>query len=69
MNIKQTSLEWLRQELLKRDMDKSIKELFNQAKEMHREEIEQAYKDGWNAGDFGSDEWAEIYYKETYEHQ
>ena len=67
-NKKQTSLEWLRQELLKRDMDKSIKELFNQAKEMHREEIEQAYKDGWNAGDFGSDEWAEIYYKELYEH-
>ena len=29
-----TAVEWLRQELLKRDMDISIKDLFNQALEM-----------------------------------
>lgn len=33
-----TAVEWLRQELLKRDMDISIKDLFKQAKEMEREQ-------------------------------
>ena len=36
--MKQTAVEWLRQELLKRDMDISIKELFEQAKEMEKEQ-------------------------------
>jgi hypothetical protein len=31
-----------------------------------KEHIEETYKDGWNAGDFGSDCWEEIYYKETF---
>ena len=34
----QTAVEWLRQELLKRDMDISIKDLFDQAKEMEKEQ-------------------------------
>jgi len=33
---------------------------------MEKEQIEETYKDGWNAGDFGSDCWEEIYYKETF---
>ena len=37
-----------------------------QAKEMEAEQIEEAYKCGWDAGDFGSDCWEEIYYKQTY---
>jgi hypothetical protein len=35
-----TAVEWLRQELLKRDMDISIKDLFEQAKERERQDIE-----------------------------
>jgi hypothetical protein len=31
-----TAVEWLRQELLKRDMDISIKDLFEEAKEMEQ---------------------------------
>ncbi len=34
----QTAVEWLRQELLKRDMDISIKDLFEQAKEMEKQQ-------------------------------
>jgi hypothetical protein len=33
-----TAVEWLRQELLKRDMDVSVRELFEQAKEMEKEQ-------------------------------
>jgi len=44
--MKQTAVEWLRQELLKRDMDISIKDLFDQAKEMEKEQIIEAYCNG-----------------------
>jgi hypothetical protein len=44
-----------------------IHDLSLQAKEMEKEQIEEAYKSGWDAGDFGSDCWEEIYYNETYE--
>ena len=43
--MKQTAVEWLRKELLKRDMDISIKDLFEQAKEMERQEIIDAYNE------------------------
>lgn len=33
-----SAVEWLRQELLKRDMDISIRELFEQAKEMENQQ-------------------------------
>jgi len=33
---------------------------------MEKEQIEEAYKSGWDAGDFGSDCWEEIYYNQTY---
>lgn len=42
----ETAVEWLRKELLKRDIDTSIKELFEQAKEMERQQIINAYLDG-----------------------
>jgi len=44
--MKQTAVEWLRKELLKRDMDISIKDLFDQAKEMEKEQMESAYLAG-----------------------
>jgi hypothetical protein len=69
---KQTAVEWLYKNLKSHfehdgDLLEAVQMSYEQAKAMEKEEIEQAYKDGWNAGDFGSDEWAEIYYKETYE--
>jgi len=42
----QTAVEWLRQELLKRDMDNSIKDLFKQAKEMEKQQIIDAFDEG-----------------------
>jgi len=41
------AVEWLRQELLKRDMDISIKDLFEQAKEMEKQQLECA----WNSSE------------------
>ncbi len=40
--------------------------IIDKAKEMEKEQIEGAYKSGWDAGDFGSDCWEEIYYNETF---
>ena len=62
--MKQTAVEWLRKELLKRDMDISIKDLFEQAKEMENEQIIDAYDKGeFNQGCNGD---AEQYYNETF---
>ena len=44
-----TAVEWLRQELLKRDMDNSIKDLFEQAKEMEKEQMINARQSGIDA--------------------
>ena len=43
-NKQQTPVEWLRQELLKRDMDVSVRELFEKAKEMDKEKHEKFNK-------------------------
>jgi len=50
------------------DTETAVKlwEAFEQAKAMHKDEIEDAYKNGWDAGDFGSDCWEEIYYNKTF---
>ena len=62
--MKQTAVEWLRQELLKRDMDISIKDLFEQAKEMEKEQIEKAFDDGYAKS--GITHNAQEYYEETF---
>jgi serine protease inhibitor len=57
-NKQQTAVEWLYDQMFL--SPKSIIEYQNileQAKAMEKEQIEQSYKDGWNAEDFGSDEW------------
>lgn len=59
-----TAVEWLRQELLKRDMDISIKELFEQAKKIEKEQIINAYTDGESAQ--GYEDEAIQYYNETF---
>ena len=50
MNKQQTAVEWLRQELLKRDMDISIKDLFDQAKEMEKQQIVDSFEIGYVNG-------------------
>jgi hypothetical protein len=67
-----TAVEWLRQELLKRDMDNSIKDLFEQAKEMEKQQIVEAFFQGVDRESDGhgamylSRKDAEQYYKETF---
>ena len=71
-NKKQTAVEWLIEELQKRDMDVLIRDLYNQAKEMEKEQI----IDTWNTRakidgilTFTDNRTAEQYYKENYEHR
>jgi hypothetical protein len=61
-----TAVEWLRQELLKRDMDNSIKDLFEQAKEMEKEQIIDAHCDWARLTDNLPTRTAEQYYNETF---
>jgi hypothetical protein len=55
-----TAVEWFRKQLLKRDFDKTIAELYEQAKAMEKEQIIDAATWGFLA-DTG-----EQYYKERY---
>jgi hypothetical protein len=71
-----TSIEWLISVLAHNDIldhkkvsiNKQLYKLYlrlkDQAKEMHKQEIIDAYQDGWKAGDHGSDCWEELYYNE-----
>jgi len=72
--IKQTAVNWLEaiiENKLSQPMSANFKELFEQAKEMHKQEIINAYRDG--RSDQQSEKpsrfynrWAEQYYNETY---
>jgi hypothetical protein len=65
--MKQTAVEWLRQELLKRDMDILIKDLFEKAKEMHKQEIIDAWVNGNdNEPKEVSEDFANEYYNEIF---
>ena len=61
-----TAVEWLRQELLKRDMDNSIKDLFEQAKEMEKEQMINARQSGIDATINGKSISNIDYYNETF---
>ena len=71
--MKQTSIEWLYKEIIKKsvnDTSHNVLSILEQAKEMHKQEIIDAYRDG--RSDQQSDEGrffnrnANYYYNETY---
>jgi hypothetical protein len=63
----QTAVEWLKSEWQKKDIDISIRELFEQAKAMEKEQIIKTYNNAINKMDyFIQPESAEQYYNETY---
>jgi hypothetical protein len=73
--MKQTAVEWFLTEFQKQvwfepnsELDIWIKDLIPKAKEMEKEQISIAYKEGWNCphGE-GFPETGEQYYKQTYE--
>jgi hypothetical protein len=74
--MKQTALEWLYEEFTKTNYltEDEFYMIFNQAKEMEKEQIENAYEigfaDAWDDARYDDEPkyaTAEQYYKETYE--
>ena len=68
---KQTAIEFLIEEIECRGIiTKQLRIAFQQAKEMEKEQIEDAYKEGRSSGQanwgFGNDTTSEEYFKETY---
>ena len=65
-NNKQTSLDWFLDELLQCGYTKKLPIIeFQQAKAMHKKEIEDAYLEGFNAA-AGGFHFEDDYYNETY---
>ena len=66
MEKKQTAVEWFYQRILAKD----IKEVFEQAKAMHKEEVIEAYREGRTDQQSASDSFynrnAEQYYNEQF---
>ena len=66
MEKKQTAVEWFYQRILAKD----IKEVFEQAKAMHKEEIKESYREGRTDQQSSSDSFynrnAESYFNETF---
>jgi hypothetical protein len=60
--MKQTAVEWLYQRILAKD----IKAVFEQAKEMHKQEIINAYWSAYKEGQYSGDKTADEYYNETF---
>ena len=63
-NKKQSSVEWLENQLKERYSLMNSEPLFEQAKAMHKEEIESAYIEGHSI--YGENTNAEQYYNETF---
>ena len=62
MKSKQTSVDWLEQILYNKE-DFKLSEIIEQAKEMHKQEIKDAWEDGH---DYFSARNAEQYYNDTF---
>jgi len=60
--MKQTAVEWLYQRILAKD----IKAVFEQAKEMEKEQIIKAYWSSYKEGQYSGDKTADEYYNETF---
>jgi len=66
-NMKQTAVEWLIKELFtKHSLNQQIIDTFEHAKEIEKQQIENAYKDGVTCLPFDDKDVGEQYYNETY---
>ena len=61
--MKQTAVEWLFEKIIDSNHDDDLYEILEQAKEMEKEQIMQAFANGKINGDKN---WAHRYYKETF---
>jgi hypothetical protein len=70
--MKQSSIEWIYNNLKSHfehdgDLLEAVKMSFEQAKAMHKDEIENAVKQGWDYNEEGLVQWmGEKYYNETF---
>jgi hypothetical protein len=70
--MKQSSIEWIYNNLKSHfehdgDLLEAVKMSFEQAKAMHKDEIENAVKQGWDYNEEGLVQWmGEQYYNETF---
>lgn len=62
--MKQTAVDWLENELKKIPFVK-VNDVFKKAKQMEKEQIDMAYKEGAFCNEYKG--YTEQYYKETYE--
>ena len=72
MEKKQSSIEWLENQLKERYSLMNSEPLFEQAKAMHKEEIIEAYTECWmndGGNGFHKVKEAESYYNETYNNE
>jgi hypothetical protein len=70
--MKQTSVEWLIEKWLKYDLNlgkSGFSLLLKQAKEMEKEQIENAWVSGYNYGRIGWKATPNEYYEETFKHE
>jgi hypothetical protein len=65
MIMKQTAVEWLEKEIFKYMQGSNIIDLFNQSKEMEKQQIENAYKHELD-NSLGAKILAEQYYIDTF---
>jgi hypothetical protein len=63
--MKQTAVEWFYQRMFAKD----ITSVFQQAKEMEKEQIVDAYWTSYKEGQYSGDKTADEYYNETYKQQ
>ena len=65
--MKQTAVEWLLEELPTINKhDPYYANIINQAKEMEKEQIVDAYWDSYKEGQYSGDKTADEYYNETF---
>jgi hypothetical protein len=65
-----TSIEWLWEQIpFEFTSKRSAFEVFEQAKEMHEQEIENTYWDAYKEGQYSGDKTAEEYYQEVFKNK
>lgn len=72
METKQTAVQWLKEKLFELEIKIDYKTheeaffIFEQAKQIEKEQIKDSYIDGWNALAKGRHQYSEYYYQKTY---
>ena len=64
--MKQTAVEWLKEKLWKEFNFSFSDNILEQAKEMHKQEIINAYWASYKEGQYSGDKTADEYYNETF---